>query len=114
MSEVSSSPKWVGPILGGGALVLMSVGSSYYVERKIPATKIIARDFILGAILVLCIMQFLPESVTTAIASIMSVTSVLSNVSMPSMELPNGVKSLSFLPEGVSDVEAIKVGVPKF
>jgi len=30
------------------------------------------------------------------------------------MELPNGVKSLSFLPEGVSDVEAIKVGVPKF
>ena len=113
MSEVSSSPKWVGPILGGGALVLMSVGSSYYVERKIPATKIIARDFILGAILVLCIMQFLPESVTTAIAAIMSVTSILSKSSVQSIELVDGVKPLSFTPES-SDVEAIKVGVPKF
>ena len=126
MSEVSSVPTWVGPIFGGVALSLMSVGGTYYVERKIPATKLIARDFILGAILVLCIMQFLPESVTKAIAGIISVSSLIANktastmASVPSlpdvagvtnMLEPSAVKALSFIPDSS---EEVRVGVPRF
>ncbi len=126
MSEVSSVPIWVGPIFGGVILSLMSVGGTYYVERKIPATKIIARDFILGAILVLCIMQFLPESVTKAIAGIISVSSLIANKTASTMAsvstVPDvtgvtnmleatSVKALSFIPESS---EEVRVGVPRF
>lgn len=126
MSEVSSVPVWVGPIFGGVALSLMSVGGTYYVERKIPATKIIARDFILGAILVLCIMQFLPESVTKAIAGIVSVSSLIASKTASTMASvstvtdvagvtnmleSSAVKALSFIPDSS---EEVRVGVPRF
>ena len=126
MSEVSSVPKWVGPIFGGVALSLMSVGGTYYVERKIPATKLIARDFILGAILVLCIMQFLPESVTKAIAGIVSVSSLIASKTASTMASvstvtdvagvtnmleSSAVKALSFIPDSS---EEVRVGVPRF
>jgi len=121
--DTVKAPVWVAPILGGLVLCLMSTASVYYVERDFPKPKALARDFILGAILVMFIMQILPESVSNCMAMLMSfgsvstltnntITSTVENVSdvvqsiTPSIIVPNF--------SGDSDEVDVRVGIPNF
>jgi len=115
------TPVWIAPLFGGVALTTMSSVSTYYVEKELPKLKSVARDFILGAILVLCIMQVLPESVSNSVALLISfmpafnaktvidtstvVNQVVESVSVPTVFAPDFT--------GADDTE-VRVGVPKF
>lgn len=74
MSETPSM--WIGPVLGGVALSIVSTVGNYVVEKKAPQAKAVVRDFILGAILMLLITQILPESTNRLVASILTITTV--------------------------------------
>ena len=64
--------RWVGPILGGSILSALSAGGTYVVEKRAPTPKSMARDFILGAVLIMMITQLLPESTNTLVLSILA------------------------------------------
>jgi uncharacterized membrane protein YhfC len=107
----STYPLWIGPILGGLSFTIISAGSIYYMDHKLPETKILARDFVLGAILFLIIMQILPESTSTLIQFIGGLTT-FRFFSSPKM---SGGAEIT-LPEAIplsADPE-VKVGVPNF
>ena len=116
MSE-TLPPVWIAPLLGGTTLCLMSGVSSYYVEKDMPKIKALARDFILGAILVLCIMQFLPESVAKSVSMLLSLTALFSAKSVSS-SLPTEILQAPkmIVPDftgGIDDID-VRVGIPKF
>jgi len=87
----------------------ISAVSSYYVEQTMPAPKLLARDFILGAILLLIIMQVLPESTSNLIQFICGL--VAFRLPFPKME--GGGGSSGTLTTYTNDPE-VKVGVPTF
>ena len=125
MSDVKP-PVWIAPILGGITLCAMSSASTYYVEKEVPKAKALARDFLLGAILVLCIMQILPESVANGVAMLLSFTSVFSMKSMIGGGTTNELNTIVqapivsppqvYVPDftGSSDDTEVRVGVPRF
>jgi hypothetical protein len=124
MSDVKP-PVWIAPILGGITLCAMSSASTYYVEKEVPKTKALARDFLLGAILVLCIMQILPESVANGVAMLLSFTSVFSMKNMVGgssnsinavVQAPIVTPPQVYVPDftGGSDDTEVRVGVPRF
>ena len=92
----------VGMLLGGIVIMSLSAGSSLVVEKKNPSPKALARDFIVGSVLVALIMQLLPESSESILGSIAAVIPT-------SMALP----SLSSFSGGGDDME-VQVGVPRF
>lgn len=124
--DTVKAPVWIAPILGGVVLCLMSTASVYYVERDFPKPKALARDFILGAILVMCIMQILPESVSNCIAMIMSLGSAFNLSSITNFttsttagNVSNVVQSITpsiIVPNfsGDSDEIDVRVGIPNF
>jgi len=99
----------------------MSSVSTYYVEKELPKIKSVARDFILGAVLVLCIMQVLPESVSNSVATLLSFMSVFNAKTLTDTTavVNKVVESVSvpavFAPDftGSDDTE-VRVGVPRF
>jgi hypothetical protein len=115
------TPVWIAPLFGGVALTTMSSVSTYYVEKELPKLKSVARDFILGAVLVLCIMQVLPESVSSSVATLISFMSVFNAKTLTDTTavVNQVVESVSaptvFAPDftGSDDTE-VRVGVPKF
>lgn len=124
MSDVKP-PVWIAPILGGITLCAMSSASTYYVEKEVPKAKALARDFLLGAILVLCIMQILPESVANGVAMLLSFTSVFSMKNMVGgssnsinavVQAPIVTPPQVYVPDftGGSDDTEVRVGVPRF
>ena len=52
----------IGALFGGSLISSLGALSTYSIEKKKPTTKSIMRDFIIGSILFLLIMQLLPES----------------------------------------------------
>jgi len=81
-------------ILFGGILISgLGALSTYTLEEKNPTIKTLSRDFIIGSILFLLIMQLLPESSAAIIAFIMSY--------IPSVGITN------------DDID-IEIGMPKF
>jgi RsiW-degrading membrane proteinase PrsW (M82 family) len=88
----------VGILFGGALISSLGAISNYSLEKKQPTMKSVARDFIIGSVLFLLIMQLLPESS----ASLLSYITSLSFVSaIPSMGSP------------VEDLD-IQVGLPQF
>ena len=85
----------VGILFGGVLISALGALSTYNLENKKPTTKSLARDFIIGSILFLLIMQILPDSSTSLINSI---TSFVPTTIVPSLD---------------SDIE-VQVGIPKF
>lgn len=85
----------VGILFGGALISSLGALSTYNLEGKKPTTKSLIRDFIIGSIMFLFIMQLLPDSSSSLITSILSF--------MPS----------SVMPSLDNDIE-IQVGVPKF
>jgi hypothetical protein len=86
-------------IIGGVVISSMGAGSTYFLEEKNPTFKSMARDFIIGAIMVMMIIQLLPESTSSLIQYTMSL-------------VPLALLSKTQL-ESEPDVE-VKVGVPRF
>ena len=102
---MSQTPLVTGMILGGVVISALGAASSQFVENKNPTIKTISRDFIIGGVMVLMIMQLLPESSTTIIDFLLTLVPLtLFTASKPEVE--EVVKI-------VEEVE-VKVGVPKF
>ena len=102
---MSQTPLVTGMILGGVVISALGAASSQFVENKNPTMKTISRDFIIGGVMVLMVMQLLPESSTTIIEFLLTLVPLtLFTASKPEVE--EVVKI-------VEEVE-VKVGVPKF
>jgi predicted membrane protein len=52
----------IGALFGGSLISSLGALSTYSIEKKKPTMKSVMRDFIIGSILFLLIMQLLPES----------------------------------------------------
>jgi len=85
----------IGVLFGGILISTLGAISTYNLENKKPTTKSLIRDFIIGSILFVMVMQLLPESSTSLITALTSF--------VPS----------SVIPTSIDDIE-IQVGVPKF
>jgi hypothetical protein len=85
----------IGILFGGILISTLGAISTYNLENKKPTTKSLIRDFIIGSILFVLVMQLLPES---SISLITALTSFVTS---------------SVIPTSVDDIE-IQVGVPKF
>ena len=86
-----------GVLIGGSLISALGALSTYNVENKKPTMKSVSRDFIIGSVLFLLIMQLLPES---SLAIITYITSFI----------PSGMPSLT---SPVDDLD-IQVGLPRF
>jgi len=129
MSEAPSM--WVGPVLGGVALATVSSVGNYVVEKESPKVKAVARDFILGSILMLLIMHILPESTNRLIGGILAIASVKKGVDSMAggaEEVPSNpvaalmgnlltgpsVETVTAPASGSIEDYEIRVGVPRF
>ena len=88
--------------LGGVLISSLGTGSTIFIEKKSPSFKTVARDFIIGAILVALIMQLLPESTTSLVKAVMAMVPAMSYVAMKGGDT-----------EAPDDME-VQVGVPNF
>ena len=86
-----------GILIGGSLISALGALSTYNVESKTPTIKSISRDFIIGSVIFMLIMQLLPES-------------SLSMINYISSLIPIGLPSLV----SASDDLDIQVGLPKF
>jgi hypothetical protein len=97
---MSTSPLVPGMIIGGVVISCLGAGSTYLLEEKKPSIKSVGRDFIIGAIMVMMILQLLPESSTYLIEYVLSL-------------IPLSLASTAKIGGGETEVE-VKVGVPRF
>jgi hypothetical protein len=106
---MSQSYLWSGIILGGVVISAIGSASTLYVEKQTPSAKSIMRDFLIGAALVGCIIQLLPESSQTLFSTVFSMLPTAAAFS----GLVGGAASSS---DGGAQGEEqeVKVGVPKF
>ena len=86
-----------GILFGGSLITGLGALSTYSLEKKTPSTKSLMRDFIIGSVLFVMIMQLLPESS-------MSIIKYLTAL------IPVGVAT--YMRE--SDDLELNVGIPKF
>jgi hypothetical protein len=87
----------IGVLFGGGLITGLGAISSYTVEKKEPTIKSLSRDFIIGSVLFVLIMQLLPESSSSLLTYF---TGLLTFSSFSSASQND-------------DIE-IQVGIPKF
>lgn len=99
---MSSTTLAAGIALGGVTIAGMGAASTYTIEKKQPTIKSIMRDFIIGCVLVLMLVQILPDSVQTIMGFLPSASSVLS-----------GAAIMATAATGTNEME-IQVGVPGF
>ena len=97
-------------ILGGVVISSLGAGTMYFLEEVKPSIKTVARDFIIGAVMMLMIVQLLPESseymITTILALIpLSASASVSALATPEVQQKGG--------EDTGEME-VKVGVPNF
>ena len=100
---MSTTPLVPGMVIGGVVISALGAGSTYFLEEKKPSAKSVGRDFIIGAIMVMMILQLLPESSTYLIEYVMG----LVPLSLFSLAKGGGASSSD------NDME-VKVGVPRF
>jgi len=70
-------------VLGGLVIATLGGISEYVKENQLPGIKTVVRDFIIGVVLVGCILQMVPDSMVTLMDSLPSLKEISS--SMPSM-----------------------------
>jgi RsiW-degrading membrane proteinase PrsW (M82 family) len=80
-----------GLLFGGVIISLLGALSTYTVEKKKPTMKSVIRDFIIGSVLFLLIMQLLPESSESLISYILSFVALPVVSSYDDMEIQVGV-----------------------
>ncbi len=95
--------------MGIGGVVIASIGaiSMYSIEKKKPTIKSLIRDFIIGAIMVLLLLQVLPDSAQQLVDTVRSIPSFSSSF----MGVGGGDAGSSG--SGIGDMD-IQVGIPKF
>jgi len=101
---MSQTPLVTGMILGGVVISALGAASTYFTEGKNPAVKSVGRDFVIGSVMVLMIMQLLPESSTSVVDFFMGL--------IP-LTLFQAQAVSSAVTEAVEEME-VKVGVPQF
>lgn len=104
MSGVPSSSQTMlfGMAIGGAVIASIGAAAGYAMEKKKPTVKSTVRDFIIGTILVLLLLQILPDSAQTLVDTMKSIPSF----SPGSLMSGGGVGS-------GADMD-IQVGIPKF
>ena len=85
----------IGILFGGSLITSLGALSTYSIEKKSPSIKSVCRDFIIGSILFVMIMQLLPESSLSIIKYITSL-------------IPVGIAMSK------TDELELNVGIPKF
>lgn len=91
-----------------GGLVISFLGSvgEYMREKSLPKPKAVARDFIIGAVLVVFLMQILPESMTSLLSYVPTLDNLTSKLpSLSSLTLPSG---------SIGDGPELQVGPVRF
>jgi RsiW-degrading membrane proteinase PrsW (M82 family) len=96
-----------GIALGGVTIAAVGAVSTYYMENKKPSIKSVMRDFIIGSVLVLMILQLLPDSISQIAGFLPSVSSLSSATAASVTEMMKDAVSPS------NEME-IQVGVPGF
>jgi len=116
MSE-TRAPFWVGPLLGGITLASVASVGNYVVEKQAPQPRAIARDFILGSILFMLIMQILPESTSKLVTAIVSFSVFGKMVGGSATASTIATASGNIIEDSsltVSDDIEVRVGIPRF
>lgn len=68
-------------IVAGGVLISALGGVAEYMrEKEMPSYKGLVRDFLIGAVLVVFLLQIMPESMTSMLAYLPSMKSITDNV----------------------------------
>ncbi len=83
-----------------------------FLEEKKPTMKSVSRDFIIGAVMVIMIMQLLPESTSSVIQYLLALAPLSLFRSAPAA-IAESAAGFSGIGGGSDEVE-VKVGVPKF
>jgi len=107
-------PFLLGAALGGTTLSLLSAAGTFALEKQEPTLKTLSRDFILGAILFLMIMQLLPESTGNLVSYIISFISIPAFFSMAKKVVPDVNPDSKDVIDSIIDEIEVKVGVPRF
>jgi hypothetical protein len=91
--------------MGIGGIVISSIGaiSMNAMEKKKPTVKSLIRDFIIGAIMVILLLQVLPDSAQQLVDTVKSIPSFSSS-------FVGGGSSIS---SSAADMD-IQVGIPNF
>ena len=95
-----SNGMFIGMLFGGAVISSLGATSVYVMEKQKPKIKTVLRDFIIGAVLVMMLLQIMPDTTT----------SLLEGVSSAVSSFPAVGSSIS---SAVSDIE-IQTGIPKF
>ncbi len=114
MSEASSLPFLSGMALGGSVIAALGAGSTMFLEEKKPTVKSVSRDFIIGAFMVVMIMQLLPESTSSIIQYLLALAPLSLFRSAPAAIAESAASLGELAGGGGSDDVEVKVGVPKF
>ena len=102
MSGVPASPNsFLGMAIGGVVIASLGAASVYAMEKKKPTVKSLLRDFIIGAVMILLLLQVLPDSAQQIVDTVKSIPSFSSSM----MGSVSG--------GGSTDMD-IQVGIPKF
>jgi hypothetical protein len=97
MSEaLSSNGMLMGMLVGGSVISVLGATSVYIMDKEKPRLKTILRDFIIGAVLVMMLLQIMPETTVSLVQGV-------SNV----------VGSLPEVASAAGDIE-MQTGIPKF
>ena len=100
---MSSTALAAGIVIGGLTISGLGAATVYTIEKKQPTIKSIMRDFIIGCVLVLMLVQLIPDSVQSLVGFLPSAASVLSGAAAMA----------SSVAEPSNEME-IQVGVPGF
>ena len=103
VDAIDSVPGWLGPLLGGSVLSIVSAAGSYVIEKTPPTPKTVGRDFILGAIFFLLISQLLPESTGKLLAAVFAVFAMKATAT-----------SVDDIGGSLLEEMEVRVGVPQF
>jgi hypothetical protein len=74
------SSQILGIVLGGVVVSALGGAAEYWREKEIPSYKGFARDFLIGAVLVIFLLQVLPESMTNMLAFLPSLSTLTKSV----------------------------------
>lgn len=93
---------YVSVLIGGLVISFLGTAQSIYLQKEEFQAKGAFRDFCIGAILVTCLYQLVPDSVN-------SVGNFLSDMKIPTFTMKGGANSMPLNPEF-----DLQVGVPRF
>ena len=61
-----------GMLLGGTVVSALGGAAEYWKQKEMPSTKALLRDFLVGAVLVLFLLQILPDSMSSLVNALPS------------------------------------------